>query len=61
MFQAPRYTGKQNPCQSWQAYFLRSNTVTRTEAVSSKGSIRWRMCFAWREGHCYDVEIVDDH
>lgn len=20
-----------------------------------------RICFAWREGHCYDVEIVDYH
>jgi proteic killer suppression protein len=20
---------------------------------------RWRICFVWREGHCYDVEIVD--
>ena len=22
---------------------------------------RWRICFAWREGHAYDVEIVDYH
>jgi len=22
---------------------------------------RWRICFVGREGHCYDVEIVDDH
>ena len=20
---------------------------------------QWRFCFVWREGHCYDVEIVD--
>lgn len=20
-----------------------------------------RICFAWKEGHCYDVEIVDYH
>jgi toxin HigB-1 len=30
-----------------------------------KHSIRvndqWRICFAWRDGHCYDVEIVDYH
>lgn len=22
---------------------------------------QWRICFAWRGGHCYDVEIVDYH
>jgi toxin HigB-1 len=22
---------------------------------------QWRICFAWRQGHCYDVEIVDYH
>ena len=22
---------------------------------------RWRICFVWRAGHCYDVEIVDYH
>ena len=22
---------------------------------------QWRICFAWREGHAYDVEIVDYH
>ena len=30
-----------------------------------KHSIRindqWRICFSWRDGHCYDVEIVDYH
>jgi toxin HigB-1 len=20
---------------------------------------QWRICFTWRDGHCYDVEIVD--
>ena len=20
---------------------------------------QWRVCFVWRDGHCYDVEIVD--
>lgn len=32
---------------------------------SGQHSIRindqWRICFVWREGHCYDVEIVDYH
>ena len=22
---------------------------------------QWRICFTWRGGHCYDVEIVDHH
>lgn len=22
---------------------------------------QWRICFVWREGHCYEVEIVDYH
>jgi toxin HigB-1 len=22
---------------------------------------QWQICFAWREGHAYDVEIVDYH
>jgi proteic killer suppression protein len=31
----------------------------------SRHSIRinnqWRICFVWRDGHCHDVEIVDNH
>jgi proteic killer suppression protein len=22
---------------------------------------QWRICFEWRNGHCYDVEITDYH
>lgn len=22
---------------------------------------QWRICFVWRNGHCFDVEIVDYH
>lgn len=22
---------------------------------------QWQICFAWREGHAYEVEIVDYH
>ena len=22
---------------------------------------QWRVCFVWRDGHAYDVEIVDYH
>ncbi len=32
---------------------------------SGQHSIRindqWRICVVWRNGHCYDVEIVDYH
>jgi len=24
-------------------------------------SDQWRICFSWREGHAYEVEIVDYH
>lgn len=22
---------------------------------------RWRICFEWREGNAYEVEVADDH
>jgi CRP-like cAMP-binding protein len=38
---------------------------TSAEATSSTTLLRlsdqWRICFVWREGHCFDVEIVDYH
>lgn len=48
---------------------LRVPPANRLEALKGgrKGqySIRindqWRVCFAWRHGHAYDVEIVDYH
>jgi toxin HigB-1 len=48
---------------------LASPPGNRLEALSGerKGqhSIRindqWRICFVWRDAHCYDVEIVDYH
>jgi proteic killer suppression protein len=48
---------------------LRSPPGNRLEALSGdrKGqhSVRindqWRVCFRWREGDAYDVEIVDYH
>ena len=47
--------------------FLRIPPGNRLEALSGdrqgQHSIRineqWRVCFAWREGHAHDVEIVD--
>ena len=49
--------------------FLRVPPGNRLEALSGdrqgQHSIRvndqWRVCFAWRDGHAHDVEIVDYH
>lgn len=49
--------------------FLRVPLGNRLEALSGKRkgqhSIRindqWRLCFVWRKGDAYDVEIVDYH
>jgi len=48
---------------------LRSPPANRLEKLSGERagqySIRindqWRICFSWREGHAYDVEISDYH
>ena len=48
---------------------LRSPPANRLEKLSGdragQYSIRindqWRICFSWREGHAYDVEISDYH
>jgi hypothetical protein len=40
----------------WEA--LRGN---RKGQHSIRINDQWRICFAWREGHCFDVEIVDYH
>ncbi|MBK1646961.1 MAG: type II toxin-antitoxin system RelE/ParE family toxin [Thiocapsa sp.] len=49
--------------------FLRSPPGNRLEALSGdrtgQHSIRingqWRLCFIWRDGDAYEVEIVDYH
>lgn len=48
---------------------LRVPPANRLEALSKdragQHSIRindqWRLCFVWKDGHAYDVEIVDYH
>ncbi len=48
---------------------LRFSPGSRLESLkgdrAGKHSIRvnqqWRICFRWREGHAYDVEITDYH
>jgi proteic killer suppression protein len=49
--------------------FLRIPPSNQLEALSGdrlgQHSIRindqWRICFVWRDGHAFDVEIVDYH
>ena len=33
----------------------------RKEQYSIRINKQWRICFTWRDGHAYDVEIVDYH
>lgn len=46
---------------------LPGNRLERLKGGDRKGqySVRindqWRICFTWREGHAYEVEIVDYH
>jgi len=37
---------------------LRGN---RNGQHSIRTNDQWRICFVWREGHAYEVEIVDYH
>ncbi|MCI0785151.1 MAG: type II toxin-antitoxin system RelE/ParE family toxin [Chloroflexi bacterium] len=36
-------------------------TEDRSGQHSVRINIRWRICFEWREGDAYNVEIVDYH
>ena len=33
----------------------------RADQYSIRINPQWRICFRWRSGHAYDVEIVDYH
>ena len=33
----------------------------RKGQYSIRINAQWRICFEWRDGHAYDVEIVDYH
>ena len=33
----------------------------RKDQYSIRINDRWRICFEWRDGHAYEVEIVDYH
>jgi proteic killer suppression protein len=34
---------------------------TRVGQHSIRINAQWRLCFIWRDGHAYEVEIVDYH
>jgi len=40
---------------------LEKLTGDRVGQHSIRINDQWRICFAWRDGHAYDVEIVDYH
>ena len=40
---------------------LERRTYDRTGRYSVRINDQWRLCFAWRGGDAFDVEIVDDH
>lgn len=40
---------------------LEKLTGDRQDQYSIRVNDRWRICFEWREGHAYSVEIVDYH
>jgi len=33
----------------------------RKDQYSIRVNDQWRICFAWRDGHAYEVEMVDYH
>ena len=33
----------------------------RAGQYSIRINVQWRICFQWRDGHAYEVEIVDYH
>ncbi|GAB4258078.1 MAG: type II toxin-antitoxin system RelE/ParE family toxin [Deferrisomatales bacterium] len=40
---------------------LEAVTGDRTGQHSIRIDDQWRICFVWRDGHAYDVEITDYH
>ena len=40
---------------------LKALKGNRTGQYSIRINDRWRICFNWEEGNCYNVEIVDYH
>lgn len=40
---------------------LEKLTGDRAGRYSIRVNLRWRVCFEWKDGHAYEVEIVDYH
>lgn len=40
---------------------LQALSGDRASQHSIRVNDQWRICFVWRDGDCYDVEIVDYH
>lgn len=51
-------------CSNRRRYLLHSDAILKGDR-KGQHSIRindqWRLCFVWREGHAWNVEIVDYH
>ena len=50
----------------WQIYgCLRPTALRRSKEIALWHSIRindqWRICFKWKDGNAFDVEITDYH
>ena len=55
-------TGRQGSFdKSRRAAFPCRHQADRKGQHSIRVNDQWRICFRWREGHAYDVEIVDYH
>ena len=50
-----------NDLQVPSANRLEKLTGDRAGQYSIRINDHWRVCFAWRDGDAYDVEIVDYH
>ncbi len=40
---------------------LRSPPGNRLEKLRIRINDQWRICFRWKDGNAYDVELVDYH
>ncbi|PIE31318.1 plasmid maintenance system killer family protein [candidate division KSB3 bacterium] len=43
------------------SHHLENLSGDRSHQHSIRISKQWRICFVWRNGHCYVVEIIDYH
>ncbi|MGA9968370.1 MAG: type II toxin-antitoxin system RelE/ParE family toxin [Terriglobales bacterium] len=57
------WTAPRNCVTWWRRLEIAWKACTETERgqYSIRINDQWRVCFIWREGNAYDVEIVDYH